>query len=77
VLSGLLSSQASAALAAYRLQGLALDRRILLDGWATLLLARRARTLHNKAEWGARLALRTSTGKSDRMGTIAARLRHP
>jgi ribosomal protein L11 methyltransferase len=43
VLSGLLPSQVSAAVAAYRLQGLALDRRILLDGWATLVLARRTR----------------------------------
>jgi ribosomal protein L11 methyltransferase len=41
VLSGLLPSQANAALAAYRMQGLALDRRILLDGWATLVLTRR------------------------------------
>jgi ribosomal protein L11 methyltransferase len=43
VLSGLLPSQASAALAAYRMQGLALERRILVDGWATLVLARRRR----------------------------------
>jgi ribosomal protein L11 methyltransferase len=41
VLSGLLPSQASAALAAYRMQGLALEQRILVDGWATLVLARR------------------------------------
>jgi ribosomal protein L11 methyltransferase len=40
VLSGLLVSQANAALAAYRMQGLVLERRILIDGWATLLLAR-------------------------------------
>ena len=40
VLSGLLASHANAALAAYRLQGLALERRILLDGWVTLVLRR-------------------------------------
>jgi len=39
VLSGLLRAQASAALAAYR--GLALERRIELDGWTTLVLVRR------------------------------------
>lgn len=43
VLSGLLASQANAALAAYRAQGLALERRISLDGWATLVLAHRRR----------------------------------
>ena len=41
VLSGLLPAQARAALAAYRAQGLALERRILLDGWVTLVLTRR------------------------------------
>jgi len=41
VLSGLLGSQANAALAVYRLQGLALEHRIGLDGWATLVLRRR------------------------------------
>jgi ribosomal protein L11 methyltransferase len=41
VLSGLLRSQANAALAAYRMQGLTLERRIVLDGWATLVLSRR------------------------------------
>jgi ribosomal protein L11 methyltransferase len=41
VLSGLLASQASAAIAAYR--GLALERRIDLDGWTTLVLVRRKR----------------------------------
>jgi ribosomal protein L11 methyltransferase len=43
VLSGLLTAQSNAAIAAYRAQGLALDRRILLDGWATLVLKRGAR----------------------------------
>ena len=41
VLSGLLASQANAAIAAYR--GLALERRIELDGWTTLVLVRRQR----------------------------------
>jgi ribosomal protein L11 methyltransferase len=38
VLSGLLASQASAILAAYRSQGLYLERRIALEGWVTLVL---------------------------------------
>src|SRR3984957_16854322 len=38
ILSGLLASQANAAIAAYR--GLALERRIDLDGWTTLVLVR-------------------------------------
>jgi ribosomal protein L11 methyltransferase len=42
VLSGLLPAQAGAALAVYRLQGLALERRITLAGWATLVLLRPA-----------------------------------
>jgi ribosomal protein L11 methyltransferase len=41
VVSGLLASQANAAIAAYR--GLALERRIELDGWTTLVLVRRQR----------------------------------
>jgi ribosomal protein L11 methyltransferase len=45
VLSGLLRSQANAALAACRLQGLALEHRIVLDGWATLVLTRRRYSL--------------------------------
>jgi ribosomal protein L11 methyltransferase len=40
VLSGLLRSQGQAALAAYRAQGLVLERRIALDGWVTLVLRR-------------------------------------
>lgn len=40
VLSGLLPSHANAALAIYRAQGLTLSRRIVLDGWVTLLLTR-------------------------------------
>jgi ribosomal protein L11 methyltransferase len=40
VLSGLLPSHANAALAAYRAQGLMLEKRIPLDGWVTLILRR-------------------------------------
>ncbi len=40
VLSGLLARQANAAVATYRSHGLRLDRRIILDGWATLVLRR-------------------------------------
>ena len=40
VLSGLLPGHANAALAIYRAQGLVLERRILLDGWVTLVLAK-------------------------------------
>jgi ribosomal protein L11 methyltransferase len=40
VLSGLLASQADAALSAYRLQGAHLVRRIELEGWTTLCLVK-------------------------------------
>jgi ribosomal protein L11 methyltransferase len=40
VLSGLLAAHANAALAAYRAQGLVLERRIKLDGWVTLVIKR-------------------------------------
>jgi ribosomal protein L11 methyltransferase len=40
VLSGLLPSQANAVLAAYRRHGLFLERRILFEGWVTLVLQR-------------------------------------
>jgi ribosomal protein L11 methyltransferase len=43
VLSGLLAAQASAAVAAYRVRGLSLERRIPLEGWVTLVLRRPAR----------------------------------
>jgi ribosomal protein L11 methyltransferase len=42
ILSGILDAQAAAILAAYRLQGLWLRRRISLDGWTTLVLTRAA-----------------------------------
>jgi ribosomal protein L11 methyltransferase len=38
VLSGLLPSQANAAISIYRAQGLTLERRITLEGWTTLVL---------------------------------------
>ena len=41
VLSGLLPAHANAALSAYRTQNLALERRIDLDGWVTLVMVRR------------------------------------
>jgi ribosomal protein L11 methyltransferase len=41
VLSGLLARQEAAVRAAYRQQGLALIRRIAIDGWHSLVLARR------------------------------------
>jgi ribosomal protein L11 methyltransferase len=40
VLSGLLPGHANAALAAYRAQGLTLEKRVPLDGWMTLVLRR-------------------------------------
>ena len=40
ILSGVLNSQASAALAAYRNEGLSLERRVVLEGWSTLVLRR-------------------------------------
>jgi len=40
VLSGLLPAHANAVLAIYRALGLALERRITLDGWVTLVLKR-------------------------------------
>jgi ribosomal protein L11 methyltransferase len=40
VASGLLSGHANAAIAAYRALGFVLERRLPLDGWVTLILAR-------------------------------------
>jgi ribosomal protein L11 methyltransferase len=42
VLSGLLPSHASAAMSAYRMQGLSLEYRMTLDGWTTMILRRGA-----------------------------------
>jgi ribosomal protein L11 methyltransferase len=47
VLSGLLTSQANAARAAYH--ALALERRIDLEGWTTLVLTRRMRAVRSIA----------------------------
>jgi ribosomal protein L11 methyltransferase len=41
ILSGLLAPQANAAIAAYRAQGLVLQRRITLENWTTLVMSRR------------------------------------
>jgi ribosomal protein L11 methyltransferase len=42
VLSGLLNNQAQTVVMAYGAQGLALERRIMLEGWTTLVLRNRA-----------------------------------
>jgi ribosomal protein L11 methyltransferase len=44
VLSGLLTAHGNAAIAAYRAQNLTLARRIVLDGWVTLVMVRKKRT---------------------------------
>ncbi len=38
VLAGLLRRQEGMVLAAHRAQGLALERRLLIEGWSTLIL---------------------------------------
>jgi ribosomal protein L11 methyltransferase len=48
ILSGLLPEQADAALAAWRAQGLRLHRRDMVEGWATLTLARPGRSRPRK-----------------------------
>jgi ribosomal protein L11 methyltransferase len=50
VISGLLSGQANAALAAYRSRGLVLERRISFDGWVTLVLVRPARRVARRRQ---------------------------
>jgi ribosomal protein L11 methyltransferase len=40
IVSGLLAPQANAALAAYRAQGLVLERRLTLENWTTLVMSR-------------------------------------
>jgi ribosomal protein L11 methyltransferase len=42
ILSGLLPHQANAALAAYRLQGLWLERRLTVENWTTLVVRKRS-----------------------------------
>jgi ribosomal protein L11 methyltransferase len=58
ILSGLMPEHANAALAAYRLQGLRLERRILRGGWTTLVL-RRGRHPHQKRKRPGGGAVRT------------------
>ncbi len=43
VLSGLLPAHGNAAIAAYRAQGLVLERRLVVEGWVTLILRRPGR----------------------------------
>lgn len=45
VLSGILSEQARAVLGAYAARGFALERRVVLSGWTTLVLKRNGRPL--------------------------------
>jgi ribosomal protein L11 methyltransferase len=52
VLSGLLASQADAALASYRARGLVLARRTTLENWTTLILARAATRRATKRRLG-------------------------
>ena len=56
ILSGLLASQANAALAAYRAQGLALETRISLGEWDTVVLRRGNRVGSSACAPGARLS---------------------
>jgi ribosomal protein L11 methyltransferase len=43
VLSGLLPGHVNAILAIYRAQGLVLEKRIVLDGWVTLVMHRKTK----------------------------------
>jgi ribosomal protein L11 methyltransferase len=54
VLSGLLPGHANAVLATYRAQGLRLERRIMLQGWITLVMRRTASTKQNRPGRGHR-----------------------
>jgi ribosomal protein L11 methyltransferase len=49
ILSGLLPSQVNAALAAYRRCGFMLERRLMLEGWATIIVGRRQRPKRMRA----------------------------
>jgi ribosomal protein L11 methyltransferase len=73
VVSGLLSSQANAALATYRGLSLVLERRISLDGWVTLVLTRPATQTVRRA-W--RIDLTPLRQKSFR-GAAKRRARNP
>ena len=67
VVSGLLPGQANAALAAYRAAGFALERRIPLDGWVTLILVRGTRRVGK--------AKRAHAARPHSVGTL--RFAHP
>lgn len=56
ILSGLLAPQANAALAAYRAQGLVLERRLMLENWTTLVMTRRASRARRASHAGAAVA---------------------
>jgi ribosomal protein L11 methyltransferase len=58
VLSGLLPAHANAIISVYRAQGLALERRIVLDGWVTLVMGQMVRRKANRPERGDRGGLR-------------------
>ena len=66
VLSGLLPSQANAALAAYRARGLILERRMLLDGWVTLVMRANASLRRNDGAPDAGLSLHPGGAKRRR-----------
>ena len=72
VLSGLLPPQANAALAAYRAQGFALERRIPLDGWATLVLRDAGRCRRCRTTAARPCSRPNSRSFDDRMPTPAA-----
>ena len=55
VISGLLANQANAARAIYATQGLILERRIILDGWATLVFRRAGHPARQRPSTGVRL----------------------
>jgi ribosomal protein L11 methyltransferase len=59
VLSGLLPAHANAALAIYRSHGLRLARRLMLDGWVTLVLTRPRHGRAPPPAWNARLNRRS------------------
>ncbi len=77
VVSGLLSGQGTAALAAYRARGFVLERRIVLDGWVTLVLARPGRQAGSQGH--AAELLRHDSGaraKHANPGSISCARRH-
>jgi ribosomal protein L11 methyltransferase len=67
VLSGLLPAHANAAVAAYRAQGLKLERRLLLDGWVTLVLRRPGMTQRGTNLPSLSLSLRAKRSNPERV----------